>query len=197
LLFIYLLKKSRDLGSLACRLTQWTGKSRYPIHPKHLVQIEPPWYLEGIQAGDRVLALGCGNGQHVFKAAQKAKEVVGLDKDEKQLAIAQSLAEEKEVGKVKFLRADLEKGIKFKDNSFDKILALDVLEHLENRNQFLKEVKRLVKPGGLIFLAIPNRNTSWKKRQKRAGLNSYTDPDHKIEYSLGEIKKLLKEVINK
>ncbi|GAI74512.1 unnamed protein product, partial [marine sediment metagenome] len=46
---------------------------------------------------------------------------------------------------------------------------------------------------GLVFITIPNADTSWKKLQKKVGLNYFADPDHKIEYSLVEIKKVLKQ----
>jgi len=188
---VYILKRSRGLSALSCRLSKWTGKSKYPIHPKHLIRKKDDWYLKDIKKNDVVLDLGCGNGQHTLKTAKKCKKIIGFDYDEGQLKIGRKSAEEKRLKNVRFKKRDLEKKLPFKNNKFDKILALDILEHLYKRNQFLKEIWRILKPGALVYLAVPNKNTSWKKMQRRVGLNSVTDPDHKIEYSLKEIKMLV------
>ena len=158
-IFIRLLKKSRNLSSLSCRLTQLAGKSKYPIHPKHLIKIEKPWYLENIKADDIVLDLGCGNGQHSLKAAKRCKKVVGVDYNQRQLKIAQKSAKDKKIKNIEFLKLDLEKKLAFKKNIFDKILCLDILEHLKKRKQFLSEIKRVLKPGGIVFISVPNKNT--------------------------------------
>jgi ubiquinone/menaquinone biosynthesis C-methylase UbiE len=190
---VLILKKSKSLSALSCRLTKLTGKSKYPIHPKHLIKEEDPWFLDSINNEDRVLDLGCGNGQHTLKATKRCKEIIGVDYDNTQLNIAKKTAEDKNISNVKFKKHDLEKKLPFKSNFFDKILALDVLEHLYKRDLFLKEVKRILKPKGLVFIAVPNKNTSWKRLQKSVGINYYSDPDHKIEYSFKGIKNFLKK----
>jgi 2-polyprenyl-3-methyl-5-hydroxy-6-metoxy-1,4-benzoquinol methylase len=189
--FIWLLKKSRIFSALSCRLTQLTGKSKYPIHPKHLVEFEKPWYLNDIKKNDVVLDLGCGNGQQSLKIARKVKKIIGVDYDKRQLSLAEKIAKDKNIKNIKFLSYDLEKKLPFKNSSFDKILCLDILEHLNKRKQFLEEIKRILKQKGNVFLSVPNNDTSWKKLQRKAGLNYYTDPDHKREYSLKEIKLAL------
>ena len=90
-------------------------------------------------------------------------------------------------------QANLEQKLKFKDTSFDKILFLDVLEHLQNRDQILSEVRRILKPNGLLFLGVPNSQTSWKRLQRSAGVCSYSDPDHRIEFSEKSIRQILKK----
>lgn len=191
--FVWLLKKSKNLSALSCRLTQWTGKSKYPIHPKHLIKTEKPWYLKDIKSSDLVLDLGCSNGQHTIKTSKKCKKITGVDYDKFQLDIAKKSSQDKNLKNVQFIKLDLEKKFPFKNNSFNKVLALDILEHLNRRKHFLLEIKRVLKPHGIVFLAVPNKNTSWKKLQKKFGLNYYSDPDHKIEYSLNEIKKVLSQ----
>lgn len=189
--FVLFFKKSRHLSAVSCRLTKLTGKSKYPIHPKHLVEIEKQWYLSGLDKNDIVLDLGCGNGYQTIKAAQKCKKIIGLDKNTQNLNIAKKMSKDKKINNIQFKELDLEKKLIFKNNYFDKVLILDILEHLNNRGQFLSEIKRVLKPGGIGFLSLPNKDTSWKKIQKKTGINYYTDPDHKIEYSLNQIKKIL------
>jgi len=192
--FILLLKKSKNLSALSCRLTKLTGKSRYPLHPKHLAVLEKPWYINEIKSTDFVLDLGCGNGQHTLRVALKCKKIIGVDYDAGNLEIACKIAQERQIKNVQFRKLNLEKKLPFKKNLFNKVLCLDVLEHLVRRKQLLLEMKRVSKPEGLLFISAPNKNTSWKKLQRQLGLNSYSDPDHKKEYSFKEIKAFLKQV---
>lgn len=186
--WIVLALKKIDLASaVAVRLTKLTGKSKVPTHPKHFLT-KTPWFTEYISKSDRVLDLGCGNGQNTKKAAKIAKKVVGVDFDENSLSLARLGAKLKNTT---FLKVNLEKPLPFKNASFEKVLFLDVLEHLKNRDQALKEVKRVLVARGLLFLAVPNSQTSWKKLQQRAGICSYSDPDHKIEFSEMRIRAFL------
>ena len=57
--FVWLIKKSKVLSAVSMRLTKLTGNSKYRIHPKHLINIEKPWYLKDINKSDVVLDLGC------------------------------------------------------------------------------------------------------------------------------------------
>jgi len=75
---VWLVKKSKALSAVAMRMVKLTGKSKYAIHPKHLIKIENPWYLKHIDKSDHVLDLGCNNGQHSLKVARKCKKVVGV-----------------------------------------------------------------------------------------------------------------------
>jgi SAM-dependent methyltransferase len=51
--------------------------------------------------------------------------------------------------------ADTQKSLCFRDNSFDTVLMFDVLEHLEYPHQALEEVKRVLKPGGILYITVP------------------------------------------
>lgn len=190
---IWLVKKSKALSAVAMRLVKLTGKSKYAIHPKHLIKVEPLWYLKDIKPQDLVLDIGCNNGQHTLKTALKCRQITGLDYDPQQLKIAQNSALDQQITNAIFLQYNLEQKLKFKDKSFDKILCLDVLEHLVKRDQLLAEIKRILKPNGLAFIAIPNLNTSWKRLQKQVGLNSFADPDHKIEYVYENLEVMFKK----
>ena len=58
---------------------------------------------------------------------------------------------------------------------------------------FLKEVKRVLKNKGKVIITIPNTDTSWKRLQRKYGLSSYSDPDHKIEYTEDTITRELQK----
>lgn len=108
----------------------------------------------GIKKNYRVLDLGCGTGTLtiLIKKAQLEAEVIGFDGDLKVLGIAR--------GKVAKAGLDipLDYGMSFElpypDNSFDRIVASMLLHHLngENKARTLKEVFRVLKPGGELHV---------------------------------------------
>ncbi|KKU92409.1 MAG: hypothetical protein UY21_C0001G0032 [Microgenomates group bacterium GW2011_GWA1_48_10] len=190
-LSIVLLKKLRQATPLAAKLVFLTGKSTQALHPKHLVEIEKPWYLDYLSKNDIVLDLGCGNGQNSLKAAKKAKHVYGLDTNQASLNQGRSFASRHKITNITFSFHDLNNKLLYPDQRFDRVLFLDVLEHLgtASRQQIMGEIHRILRTDGLLLLAVPNSQTSWKKTQRSVSVDSFTDPDHKIEYSLDGIKK--------
>ncbi len=93
----------------------------------------------------------------------------------------------------------------FKDNTFDVVLFTEVLEHLRiNPLHVLKEINRVLKPGGILVLTTPNLYSLWNVGRFLIGRGIFPDPytefkkleeighmGHIREYSVKEIKKLL------
>lgn len=108
-----------------------------------------------IEKGQHVLDLGCGTATLtiLIKKTHPEAEVVGLDGDPKVLEIAQ--AKVAETG----LKIKLEQGMAFElpypDNSFDCVLSSLLFHHLtwENKISTLKEVFRVLRPGGELLVA--------------------------------------------
>ena len=173
------------LKSASVRLTRWTGKSPVPIHPKHLAGdgTRTDWYLEHIALGQRVLDCGCGVGAHTLRAADRAGHVVGLELDAIQVRRAHRLAQERAVANSLFALADLSVGLPIRNAAVDVVLLLDVIEHLHARRALLEDLRRVLVPDGRLLLSVPNADTRWKRRLRRAGLPTHADPDHKIEYN--------------
>lgn len=187
---VIILQKSSNLSAVACRLTQLTRKHPDKIHPKHLIN-KKPWFIKHLKKPDIVLDIGCGNGQRVLPAAKFVKQVIGLDNNIKSLKLAKAEVKRLHITNVKFVKFNLEQKLLFNNQQFDCILLLDVLEHLNHRLQLLKQIYRVLKPSGLLFLSVPKSDTSWKLLQKSLGLNYYSDADHKIEFTQKEIIDLL------
>lgn len=175
---------------LAIRLTRWTGKSPEYVHPKHLLgdSKDNYWYLAYLAPGADVLDVGCGNGMHALKAARRCHRVVGVDGNLDSLGVALRSSQALPAANASFFAADLEQGLAVRDQRFDTVICLDLLEHVYARGLLLQEIRRALKPRGTMLLSVPNRGTSWKRRLDRAGLFSYSDPDHKIEYTLEELE---------
>ncbi len=191
-LILKLIVKTKVFSGWAPYLVKITGKSKEAIHPKHLLgNKQGIWFKKYLKQDYKVIDIGCGNGQFTLKAASCCRSIVGIDRNPIQLAIA---LREKKVLKLRnadFIIRDIETKLPFVTHSVDVIILLDVLEHINNRKALLRECHRLLKEGGLFILSVPNKNTSFKKRLKNAGLFYYADIDHKIEYSLMGIRKVL------
>lgn len=59
----------------------------------------------------------------------------------------------------------------FKDKSFDRVTALDVLEHVENPGKVLGEMRRILKPGGKAYLIVVSRFGFWDEHYKLPFIN--------------------------
>ena len=190
---IIILKKTEILSAISMRLVKITGKNRYPLHPKHLLN-ETIWYKKYLRKQDLILDLGAGSCQADIKISYKVKKIFCVDIDKNNLYLASETAKKKNINNIIFLNHNLNKKLPFKNNNFDKIICSDVLEHLNKRDFALCEIKRVLKPNGLLFLVTDNPNTSWKKRLKSHDLFFYADLDHKYEYPIEEIIKKLKDI---
>ncbi len=175
---------NRRGGAFAVRLVRYTGKSREPIHPKHLVDAPwHHWYVDYLRANDVVLDVGCANGVHTLAAARRARQVLGMDSDVAQLGIAAATARRHAIDNVRLVAWDVTGAFPFPSETFDAVLFLDVIEHLEPRVAVLQEIRRVLRPGGRLLLSAPHRDTSWRRRLRAAGLFAFSDADHKVEYS--------------
>ncbi len=158
------------------------------MHPHHICKVEEDWFLEYLGKDNLVLDLGCGNGEYSFESASICKRVVGIDFSSENLAVANRQLARNRLNNISFVKHNLETdNLPFQDSSFSAVLFQDVLEHLNRRNFVLLEISRVLQKDGLLFISVPNRDTSWKRLQQRFGLSYYDDADHKIEYTQNEI----------
>jgi SAM-dependent methyltransferase len=99
----------------------------------------------------RVLDCGCGPGSITVGFAELVApgEVVGIDLAEEQLARARRLAEQRQAGNILFERGDIY-ALPFPDASFDAAFAHNVLEHLRDPLRALREMRRVLPPGGVV-----------------------------------------------
>ncbi len=94
-----------------------------------------------------VLDLGCGTGGS-FLLLRKFGKVIGLD------ASFVALQFSRKRGMEKLILGDAQI-LPFADNKFDLVAVLDVLEHLDNDCQALREIWRVLKPGGAVVFTVP------------------------------------------
>jgi len=105
---------------------------------------------------DKILDIGCGDGYylHLLHNLEPKAVLTGTDFDPKGLTKAKvNLG-----GKIKLVQADLMKRTVFTTGEFDKAVISEVAEHLPDDLKGLTEVKRILKPGGILCLTVPNAN---------------------------------------
>lgn len=128
-----------------------------------------------------VLDAACGTGYGTAMLAKKARNVVGVDNSRD--AILHGIKNYQKTN-VHFMQMDCCQ-ISFKDNSFDVVISFETLEHITNMNLFLKELQRVLKPGGVLLVSTPNRPLYAVYNKGRA--NIY----HCLELDENEFRQLL------
>ena len=112
-----------------------------------------------------MLDVGCGEGRHIFGIMQEHPEMkcIGLDMDNDSLHKAEEGYEYfKSISNVgaEFLKGSAY-SLPFLDNSLDLIVCSEVLEHLHQYNDAVKEIHRVLKPGGKFYASVP---ASWPEK---------------------------------
>lgn len=112
-------------------------------------------WIAPLHSGGIVLDLGCGGGQLVAVLARHGQRVVGVDVSLEWLVVAHRLcgAHQENVR----LIAALAESLPFADATFSAVASLDVLEHVGNQQVYLREIDRVLSPGGAAVLSTPNR----------------------------------------
>ena len=111
--------------------------------------------LDKMSGKKRILEIGCGRGFYLkaLKEISPKIEITGVDLNPKYLEIAKKYVDNKEVKIIKGNAIKLE----FKENSFDGLIASEILEHIKDDKKVLKEIRRLLKPGGEVIISVPNK----------------------------------------
>jgi ubiquinone/menaquinone biosynthesis C-methylase UbiE len=105
----------------------------------------------GINAGVRVLDLGCGAGDVSMLAAElvgPGGSVVGIDRSQEVLKVARERAQEAGLRQIRFVRASVEEFVV--DEPFDLVIGRYILVHQPEPVAFLRKAARLVRPGGAL-----------------------------------------------
>jgi ubiquinone/menaquinone biosynthesis C-methylase UbiE len=106
---------------------------------------------------DRVLDVGCGTGLITAEIAKLVKQVVGIDFSKNMIENAVT------VPNTRYVIADAIK-MPFPDKSFDKVMSFTVMQDIENKTAFLRQIKRISR--GLVLLTLQKRGKDINKLRK-------------------------------
>ena len=104
-------------------------------------------------SGEHVLDAGCGTGRHAFPVAQAGFTVTGVDYAPGMLAQAEASAQRLSVKQVSFRQASLDQPLPFPDGYFHHAMIISVLQVVQDPVFTLRELQRVLKPGGTLLLA--------------------------------------------
>jgi SAM-dependent methyltransferase len=123
-----------------------------------------------------VLDAGCGTG-FAREELERAGTVIGLDSSPEAVSLAHG--DSGSGACVAFIERT-----PFPDDTFDLISAMDLLEHIEDDERALREIHRVCKPGGYLFVTVPAYQRLWSSHDEALG--------HRRRYSAREIARRLR-----
>ena len=146
--------RSTQSDELASHIHDWP--TRYHLSPLRANLLTPLT----VNAGDRVLEVGCGTGVNVRAMAERGAKVVGIEGTRARAAVA--IARNAEFDSVEIFAGDIAEYLA--EDLFDVVLVVGVLEYvssgiggLTEPVEFLKKCVSFLKPDGLLILAIENQ----------------------------------------
>ena len=142
------------------------------IYQRHLVA-----YKEAAKMiSGTVLEIGSGEGYGIMELAPISDKYIAVDKYDTHIS-----AKLKGENDITFIQTEVPPLNGIEDNSVDFVVTFQVIEHIENDELFLKEIKRVLKPGGRVIMTTPNIKMSLTR-----------NPWHIREYSLEQMNNILK-----
>jgi len=144
--------------------------------------------LAKIEAGQNVLEIGCGTGTVLMtvKRFHPDAQVTGLDPDPKALDRAKQKAHRSELA-IRFDQGFSDQ-LPYSDHSFDRVLSSFMFHHLneEEREQTLREARRVLRPGGSFYMA------DFEKGESESKLRNWFHSHHRLkDNSVGRVLLLL------
>jgi len=109
----------------------------------------------GTQEDCQVADIGCGVGSNLSLLLSMGFEVIGIDSEMYSLSLAK-----RRLSTISLINGDLLK-LPFKTDSLDLIIATDVLEHLQDDTNGIKEIHRVLKKEGVVVLTVPAFQFLW------------------------------------
>lgn len=115
----------------------------------------------GIGPGTSVIDVGCGAGRHSFEAYRRGADIVAFDQDITELAdvskMFEAMADAGEAPDT--ARAEARAGdalaLPYADDTFDVVIASEILEHVPADEAAIAELVRVLKPGGALAITVP------------------------------------------
>jgi 2-polyprenyl-3-methyl-5-hydroxy-6-metoxy-1,4-benzoquinol methylase len=135
----------------------------------------------------RVLDLGCGDGRFTAEIATSGARVVGAEVA--QAAIDRARAHHPEL---EFERVEIDGELPFVDGAFELVWASEVIEHVSDTARWLSEVRRVLRPRGVLLITTPSHG---RLRVVLGGVKRFSEPlgDHLHLYTLRSLTQTLTE----
>lgn len=177
-----LLKLALKLHSFSYKLISYLAiKTEGGLHPKHRLIGYHEFFSSNVSESDRVLDIGCGNGSLAKDVAKHAKSVTGVEIDQK---LVEKARRQNPASNLEYRCADATKDLS--NEKFDIIIMSNVLEHIDDRVNFLKSIRPLADK---FLFRVPMIDREWVTLYKKElGLDYRLDTTHFTEYTFAQFK---------
>ncbi len=149
---------------------QWLKNNRPEILYNHIIhssRVEQILDLTENVSG-KILDIGCFDGFITEKISQqKNKEVIGMDRWKEAMQLANARGIQTVWGNMD------DPNFSFADNSFDCVVAADVLNSVFDPDAVLEEISRVLKPNGKLIITVPNLASSGNRLRMLLGIHPY------------------------
>jgi SAM-dependent methyltransferase len=142
-----------------------------------------PLLVAAVGRGKRVLDLGCRSGA-LTRHFLEGNSVVGLDVDPAALEKAAALG-------IEPVQANVEDPLPFEDGGFDVVVAGELFEHLRFPDALVAEIRRVLRPGGVLAGSVPNAFRVQSRLRFLRGRPPEDDPTHLRMFSPAALRALL------
>ena len=160
--------------------------SRYPAFRKlfHRLSgdVDPRDFVQ-VSAGARVLDYGCGLAGYLCDFHDRGVAISGAE-------LAGYVVETCRSNGFDVHKVDDFLHIPFADREFDVVYLMQVFEHLRDPHGFMQELARILKGGGMLYLAVPNAASIWRKIFGDNWVSGWFAPFHLFHYNRGTLTKL-------
>jgi 2-polyprenyl-6-hydroxyphenyl methylase / 3-demethylubiquinone-9 3-methyltransferase len=117
---------------------------------------------KGAMRQQQILEVGCGGGLICEELARRGAVAVGIDPAQQALAVARQHTQGSGLGHNTYFEQGYAESLPYADGSFSVIVSLDTLEHVSNLEASIKEIARVLAPGGIFVFDTINR--TWLAR---------------------------------
>jgi len=145
----------------------------------------------------KFLDIGAGEGKTLLEGIRRGWDVTGID-------IVDNRLKEAKAEKIKFISAKFLE-YQFAENSFDFIYLDSVLEHVQEPVEYLTKIKRILKPGGIVYIGVPNEDSLFDdvrrvvfnlvgRREISVKIKPFDSPYHIVGFNFSSLNFLINKI---
>lgn len=172
-------------------------------HPEEILQFTPPvlyWMqhkistafrLAGFSRADHLLEVGCTAGHYTLMLARDGYQITGLDISPESIQAAKVRARILGLSNVEFIAADVDGMGDVANDTFDGAFSFSTLRYVPDPVRSLREIRRVVRPGGQVVIDFPNKYCPWFELLKFLLGGEWHIHDH--TYSTSEVCRMMEQ----
>lgn len=151
-------KAALDHFNEYARMDRWSrlyDEIDNPVNFSFLIRRQRVLELLGDLSDKRVLDIGCGTGVFFQDLIEQGGRIVGADGAVEMIHTARSRSEDLPGDRI-CLSVSIIEQLGFRSDTFDAVICVGVIEYVENQEEAIRELIRVLKPGGMLVVTVPN-----------------------------------------